>query len=479
MAGTNVPPPTFSATGLSIPAPDAVLTGEQQDLNAAYGGNLDFVSDSAAPQVQWAASLSAIISNVYAALLFLVNMFNPVFAFGRYQDALGLLYNMTRDPALPTVAQCTCTGSGVTIPVGALARAEDGTVYQSTAAGTIPIGGGTVSLPFAALTPGPIACPAGTLNKIYQAIPGWDSITNPVDGVIGQDVENQRQFEARRQATLQANANNTLAATRGAVLEVAGVIDVYTTENTTNSPLVVGGFTLAPHSEYVAVVGGLAADVATAIWSKKAPGCAMNGNTSYTVPDTRPPYQPPYPTTTITWETPAALPIFFQIVLVNGPDVPADAQAQCASAVQAVFAGTFGTRPRIGSQILASQFYAPILALGSWVRIQSLLIGSPNVPGAVFTASIATTLGVSTLTVTSGPSLGAIQIGQFLDDGGLHIVPGTQILSGSGSSWVLTIDNGTVADEAMTATLANSTSVQVGIAQTPTFNTQDFGMTLV
>lgn len=474
VATTNVPPPTFTTTGLSVPAPDAVLAGEQADMNAAYGGNLDFVSDSAAPQVQWSSSIAAIISNVYAAFLFLVNQFNPTLAFGRYQDALGLLYNLVRDPAEPTVVQVVCTGAGVTIPVGALTQDTSGNVYQSTAAGTIPVGGGSITLPFQNIVPGPTPCEANTLTKIYQAIPGWDTVNNPTDGVIGQNTETQQQFETRRQLTLQANANNTLAAVRGVVLQVPGVLDCYTTENDTSSPVTIGGFTLVANSMYVAVVGGLAASVAQAIWSKKAPGCAMNGNTTVAVQDTRPPYQPPYPTTNITWETPSSLPVFFQLTLINGPDVPADAAAQCTAAIQAVFAGTVGVRPRIGSLILATNFYAALVALGTWVRISSLLIGSPNFPGATFNGSISGT----TLTVNS-VSTGVLVAGQFLDDGGVNILPGTQLVSGGPTTWTITPSYGTVSSENMTATAAAASTVQVGIAQSPTFNPSDFTLVLV
>ena len=102
----------------------------------------------------------------------MANQFDPAFAAGRFQDAIGRIYFIERNPALPTVVQATCTGlAGVPIPVGALARAEDGNVYTCTEAGTIPQSGSIV-LSFECSTPGPIACPAGTLDRIFQAIPG-------------------------------------------------------------------------------------------------------------------------------------------------------------------------------------------------------------------------------------------------------------------------------------------------------------------
>ena len=81
------------------------------------------------------------------------------------------------------------------------------------------------------------------------------------------------------------------------MLNVAGVLDAYVTENPSATPATIGGVTLVANSLYVAVTGGTAIDVATAIWSKKAPGCAYNGNTTVVVQDTSSGYSPPYPPT--------------------------------------------------------------------------------------------------------------------------------------------------------------------------------------
>ena len=279
---TNVPPLVFSPTGIILPSPAAVLAGVQQDINAAFGSNLNF-SNSSTPQSQLAASIAAIVSNTYAEFLFLSQMFDPAFNFGRYQDAIARLYDLTRDGAEPTVVVCNVSGAGVTIPVGALAIDTSSNLYAATVAVTIPAGGGTLSQTFAAAVPGPTVCPAGTLNQTYQAIPGWDTITNPADGVVGSNTETRAQLEARRQATLQANARSVLAAVRGAILEVAGVLDAYTAQNSTGGPVSIGGVTMPAHSFYAAAVGGLALDVATAIFDKLAPGPTMVGNTTVSV----------------------------------------------------------------------------------------------------------------------------------------------------------------------------------------------------
>jgi hypothetical protein len=475
---TSVPPIVFSPTGIVIPSPAAVLAGVQADINAAFGSNLNF-TNSSTPQSQLAASTAAIVNNTYAAFLFLSQMFDPAYAFGRYQDAIGRFYDLSRDGSQSTVVECTVTGAGVTIPVGALAIDTSGNIYQATQAVTIGAGGGSATQQFAALVPGPTVCPAGALNRIYQAIPGWDSITNAADGVEGNATETRAQFEAQRQATLQANARNTLSAIRGAVIEVSGVLDAYTTQNNTSGPVTIGGVTLPANSVYVAAVGGAAADVAAAIFSKLPPGPPMVGNTTVTVTDTNPPYQPPYPSYAITFEIPASLPVIFAVVLANGPTVPSDAATQVQNAIVSAFAGgDGGPRQTIGSTIYASRYYAPVAALGSWVSIVSILIGTPDSPDAQFTASIAGT----TMTVSAVAS-GTLAVEQVLTDMTGDLIPGTTITafgSGSGGTGTYTISpTQTVASEAMSGVVPDEASEATNINQVPVINSNNILVTFV
>lgn len=475
---TNVPPIVFSPTGIIIPSAAAVLAGVIADFNAAFGGNLN-TTNSSTPQMQLATSQAAIISNTYAAFLFLSQMFDPAFAFGRYQDAIGDFYDLKRQGSESTVVQCTVTGAGVTIPVGALARDTSGNIYSATQAVTIGPGGGSASQQFAALVPGPIVCPAGALNQIYQAIPGWDTITNADDGVEGNATETRAQFEAQRQATLQANARNTLAAIRGAVLEVPGVLDAYTTQNNTSGPVVIGGVSLPANSIYVAAVGGLASDIGQAIFSKLNPGPPMVGNTTVSIQDTRPPYSPPYPTYSITFEIPTPVPVIFAVVLVNGPDVPSDAVTEVQNAIISAFAGgDGGPRQTIGSTVYASRYVTPVAALGAWVRIVSLNVGTPNSPDAQFTGSIATT----TLTV-SAVSSGTLAVGQVLTDITGNLMPGTVITalgSGSGGTGTYTVSTSqTVSSEAMNGVVPNDDSDAILINQTPVVNANNILVTFV
>lgn len=373
---TNVPSVTWTAAGFIIPSSTAVLDGVLADMNAAFGGALNLSLST--PQGQLASSEAAVVDYKNQTFLYYTQQVDPAYASGRMQDAIARIYFLERLPATSTTVTCTCSGlSGLPIPAGSLAVATDGTQYAAVTGGTIAAGG-TVSLVFAATTTGPITAAAGTVNEIYQAINGWDSITNPADGTIGSAVETRAEFETRRAQSVAGNSLGGLPSILGAVLKVSGVTDAYVTENTLDTGATINGAYLGPHSIFVAVEGGTDADVATAIWTKKSPGCGYNGNTTVTVYDTSPVYTTPYPSYAVTFTRPTAVPIPFTVKIANSTSVPSDAATQIQNAIISAFSGgDGGPRARIGETVYASRFYAPVAALGAWARIISIEVGSP------------------------------------------------------------------------------------------------------
>lgn len=399
---TSVPAVQFTQTGLVLPAESAILAGVQADINAAFGGGVN--PALATPQGQIASSTTAIIGEANNTFANFVNQVNPDFADGFMQDAIARIYFINRNPAIPTAVQCDCVGlAGTVIPVGAQAQDTAGNRYICTAAGTIPVGG-TISLPFACTVSGPISCPAATLTQIYQAIPGWNTINNPGNGVPGALAESRADFAYRRQQSVALNAHGSMTSIYAAVFNVANVIDVYCYENTTNAAVNVGStnYSVAPHSLYVAAVGGAAADIANAIWTKKDTGCDYNGNTSVTVADTSG-YSAPYPTYAVKFQIPAALPILFEVQITNNPALPSNIVALVQAAIVGAFNGTDGgQRARIGSTIFASRFYAPVSLIGSSVSILSILLGQTTATLNSYTVGIdkSPTVVAANITVT-------------------------------------------------------------------------------
>ncbi|WP_249189493.1 baseplate J/gp47 family protein [Burkholderia cenocepacia] len=203
---SSVPPINWASTGPVVPAESAILTGVLADTNAAFGGNLNITNEDGTPNVttpqgQLASSLTAVIAAKNDDMLEVANGVDPDLADGRWQDAIGRIYFIERDPAEPTALQVACVGAvNTVIPVGALIKDSSNNVYLCTQAGTIPASG-TITLGFACKTTGPVPVPAANQVSIYQAIPGWDTVT-VVSGVQGRDVESRADFENRRRQSV-------------------------------------------------------------------------------------------------------------------------------------------------------------------------------------------------------------------------------------------------------------------------------------
>lgn len=382
MAGiTSVPPIQFTPAGLVLPDESAILSGVQADMNAAFGGNLN--PSLSTPQGQLASSQSAIIAAKNAEFATFVNQIDPATASGFMQDAIGRIYFLDRLPAVSTTVNIVCSGrTGTVIPVGALAQDGNANIYAATSAGTIPVGG-SITLPFAAVQTGPISCPAGAITGIFQSIFGWDSATNVVDGVTGRDVESRADFEYRRRLSVAINANGSVQAIYGSVINVDGVTDCYVTDNRTDAPVVIDGFTLLPHSAYIAAVGGTDLDVATAIFNKISEGANMNGNTTVTVTDPSG-YSLPAPTYQITFERPPDLQIYFAVTVQNLSGLPnSTVETSIKNAIIGAFNGADGgVRARIGSTIFATRYILPV-SQAATLAILSIFVGNAPSPVTV------------------------------------------------------------------------------------------------
>lgn len=395
---TQVPQPTFGATGFVAPAESAILDGVLADLNAAFGGNLN--PGLTTPQGQLAQSTAAIIGDKNDQFLALANGVDPAYASGRMQDAIARIYFIERNPAEPTALQVSCMGAvGLPIPLGALINDPDSNIYVCTQAGVIPASG-SITLSFACKVTGPTPVPASV--SIYQAIPGWDSVTL-VSGVVGQDVESRADFEYRRQQSVAINSAGSVPSVRANVLAVSGVLDAYVTDNPLGTSVTIGDYTLKPNSLYVGVYGGAADDIANAIWTRKSPGCNYNGNTTVTVYDTSVGSQP-YPAYQVTYQTLTAVPILFAVQIVNNPNLPSNYVQLIQNAIIAAFTGADGgSRARSGTTLYAGRYYQGAQAVDPSVEVLSIQLGttSANANSVVMGIDQTPTITAANISVTT------------------------------------------------------------------------------
>lgn len=375
---SSVPKIQFTAAGVVVPSETDILAGVQADMNAAFGGGLNPALET--PQGQLASSQTAVIGDKNNEVVTIVNQVDPQYSDGRFQDAIGRIYFLTRKPATPTAVTATLNGlAGTVVPAGTLAQDTSGNTYACTGDATIGASG-VVDAEFQNIETGPIPCAAGTLTQVYQAVPGWDTITNAADGTMGSDVESRADFEYRRKNSVALNGKGTPQAIYAEVFALADVLDVYVKDNPTGSAVNTGStnYPIAAHSVYVAVVGGADADIASAIWRKKDLGCDTNGNTSATVVDPSG-YSYPQPSYSIKFQRPASLAVKFAVRIVNDSSLPSNIVTLVKNAIIARFNGADGTtRERIGATILASRYYGAVVSVASNVSLLDVLIGTSS-----------------------------------------------------------------------------------------------------
>ena len=351
------------ATGLTVASAADVLAQVEADWqNAFSGGGLPPLDvDPATPAGQLIATLAALVQAKDSEILFLAQQFNPETAEGRWQDALGKIYFISRKTAEPTVVTCTCTGLYNTIiPAGSIVQNTDGYQLRSLDSATIP-SSGTVNIEFAVTETGPVEIPAGSVTKIITVIPGWDTVTNAAAGVLGRDEETRTEFETRRYNSVAQNAQGSVLAIQGAIAQVDGVLDCVVMENSTNEQITVHGVNVDPHSICASVYGGDGSDIAEAIYRRKDAGCGTTGNTvvSYSDPD----FNNATYTYNILRPTPTA--VKMTVTIKQTDATPASIAEDIKTALVGDFYGQ-GSNARVttAAALYASRFYPVVIAAG-------------------------------------------------------------------------------------------------------------------
>ena len=407
---TNVPLPTFSAAGLSVPTEPDLLAGvfaDYVDAFALSGKTLN--TQLTTPQGQLAQSQAYMLNELNAGLLSIIAGVDPATASGAFQDALGRIYFLTRQPATYATVLATVSGVvGTTLPAGAQAVSPDGTIWAST--GQITFGpGGTATVTFQATTAG--AGPAVGVGglRIYQQQPGWEGVSNALPSTPGADVESRQTFEARRADSVAIGGNGTAASVRAAIANVPGVTDVYVYNNGSDLPITYGAtdYPIPAHSVAITVAGGATAAIGAAIHSKLDCGCGMpnqsgEGTLVSTVVEDSVNYAPPYPQYLVRFVRAAPVSIYFRVEVADLTSLPSSYVADVQQAIVSAMVDGFSTadgkivlqRARLGGQIVAANYFAPIQALGSITPV-TIDVGFVPVP----TDSPAVTMGIDQLPV--------------------------------------------------------------------------------
>ena len=363
--------------GIVSPTTSEIKTEIQTIFTNAFGTDLSL--DDATPQGVLIDGLAQLKQASNSVLLYLANQFNPETASGIFQDALANLYFIQRKQATHSIVTCRCVGVDGTVLNGlpdennpnripAMAQSTNGDIFECVAGGVIgtPVtSGGTttyttpgyVDLVFRSQETGPISCGANTVNSIYQAVVGWDTVNNSTSGTVGEEQESRAAFEQRREESLALQATGSLAAVQSAIANLDGVEDYKVWENVTGSSVTTRGVTLNPHSIWVCVNSSVSAsDLAKVIYDNKSAGCDTNGTQtcSYTEPSTGVVYSYKY-------DYPTDVDVYIKITTQD--TLPPETVLEMKQAIWDNFNGQDANETKaitIGDSVYAGRFYAPI-----------------------------------------------------------------------------------------------------------------------
>lgn len=202
-------------------------------------------------------------------------------AVGNNLDRLGPYVGVIRITEQYATGLVTLTGTpGYIVPAGF--RVATGDIYFETDA-DVPIGsGGTISAMISAVNPGQSGnVAAGAITDIVNPNADVTAVTNPAATGGGREKETDEEFRDRFEQSV-ATGGVGVDSIRGVLLGVKGVRAAAVIENVSRTDDSAG----RPGKSFEAyVLGGAAADIGAAIFSKKAAGIESYGTESVTVLD--------------------------------------------------------------------------------------------------------------------------------------------------------------------------------------------------
>lgn len=353
-----IPRIQFTNTGMVPPTRQAISNALWQMFRDAFGQDLN--PDPRTPQGQLVTSLTAALVDNYDSMIELGNQFDPRYAVGVWQEALGAIYFISRQGETSSVAMLSFIGlPGVVVPDGFIVIDDAGNEWATN--GQLTIGaGGTGMVEAKCLTPGPIYAAPLTIVTFKQTIENLDRVENPAAAAPGREEESRVDFELRRAASVAKNAKNMNNAVYGAVANIQGVIDAFVIDNPTDNTITVGetNYPMIRNSLLVSIVGGAEQEIAKQILIKGGTGCSFVGNTDvvYLDTDSGNAFPPEY---TVTFLRPTHVNTYFRVLVA---DITAVSFVAASTAKQSIL-NQFSSgenRARIAGTVIASAFMCNI-----------------------------------------------------------------------------------------------------------------------
>lgn len=262
-----------SDSGIILPDTATIQDQVIADFKNALGQDLDVTPET--PQGRLIQLITDYRVNTLGINAYNANQINLRYATGRFLDALGSFFGVTRISASSTRVLADIVGSsGTIIPAGSQAQTNEGNIFYAENNITIGANGNATGY-FLSLEKGSIPCSTNSLNTIVNAVLGWETITNSASATIGTEQESDSDFR-KRIMNSRISGISLMSAIKGKLENINNVVSSWAYDNYTDSVITYQGIDIDPHSIVVVVDGGDNEDIAKALYEVKT------GGTGYT-----------------------------------------------------------------------------------------------------------------------------------------------------------------------------------------------------
>lgn len=263
----------INSQGVIVPDTSTVQEQVTQDLVNVFGQDLDTTPETV--EGRFIQCLTDYRTNTLAINAQNANQINLRYATGRFLDAIGAFFGLDRIAATSSRVLATVTGvENTVIPAGSQAKTTNGDIFYAENDIIIGLTGSATGY-FLSLEKGQIPCSAHSLNKIVNAVLGWETIDNTASATEGTKQESDDDFRQRIEDA-RYKGISLLEAIKAKLVNVDNVKSCFAYDNYTNQTITYDGVDIDAHSLVVIVDGGANQDIAEAIFKAKT------GGTGYT-----------------------------------------------------------------------------------------------------------------------------------------------------------------------------------------------------
>ncbi len=285
-------PNTINGAGLQIKTLAEITADLKAGMQTIYGSDINVEQNS--PDGQLIGIFAQAAEDNLEVLLDGYNGFAVESAYGIVLDQRVALNGITRRAGTYTTTPVDITVNQALTLLGLDELETDPTAQVFTIkdeagnqwlleATEVFSGAGTETLTFRAAEVGAVEVTANTITNQVTTVLGVTAVNNPttVGTSAGVNEETDAELKIRHARSFKLASTGPADAVEAALLQVDQVADAIVIENDTNGTVDGTG----AHSIWCVVRGPAAApaDIAQAIYSKKAPGCGMRGGNEYDV----------------------------------------------------------------------------------------------------------------------------------------------------------------------------------------------------